>query len=268
MSKKYSNDVVLIKRRNKFARGIAIFLLIVLIANIIFWSGVGISYLLSKNGFSWFRSTTIKVDSLNYYAIVFGEYNSENESLECSIWTASSGGAAYVYQDSTFAVVGMLYENIDDANTVINNFSKDLTYMPKIQQFKSKKFSFAIDDIIPSHKKAVEDYVASIMQSVNKMLNISNKIDTNVLSNVSASSEINLMKSEIKIAKSTIDSINSNYENTYLKNLSNYLIKAEDSLDVCINKLLTSENYSGVCKYCACELFFNFYDLSKILSNN
>ena len=38
---------------------------------------------------------------------------------------------------------------------------------------------------------------------------------------------------------------------------------AEDSIDVCVNKLLVSDNYSNVIKYCACEIFFNYYDFSK-----
>ena len=267
MSKKYSSDVVVIKRKNKFMKGVAYLLLIVLISNFVFWSGVGISYLLSKKGFTWFKSDKIKVDSFNYYAIIFGEYDSEGEALECSIWTSSSGGGAFVYEEQKFFVVGMLYENVDDANTVMDNFSKDLTYSPAIRQFKSLKFSFVINEISPAHKKDVEDVIKLIRNCINLALNISNKIDTNVLSNVSASSEINSIKSEIKIAKSSLNAINSNYNNSYLKEMSNYLTKAEDALDICTNKLLTSENYSGVCKYCACELFFNFYNLSKNIVN-
>ena len=224
---------------------------------------MGISYLLSKNGFTWFKSSKIKVDSFNYYAIVFGEYENENNALECSIWTASSGGGAYIFEDVNYSVVGMIYENIDDANMVMDNFSKDLTYTPIVKQFKSNKFSFLVDNISPAHKKDIDDAINLIRKSINDVLTISNKVDTNVLSNVSASSEINSIKSEIKITKSSLNSLNSAYNNVNVKELSNYLTKAEDSLDVCINKLLTNENYSGVCKYCACELFFNFYNLTK-----
>jgi len=263
MSKIYSQDVSLIKRKNSFMKGFATFLAMLLVANIVFWSGVGISYLLSSKGFTWFRSNKINVNSVNYYAIIFGDFDTESEALECSIWTSSSGGGAYVFEESTFAVVGMIYESIDDANLVISNFSEDLTYSPVVKQYKSTKFSFIVENVSPADKKDIEDVVGLIKTTVDKTLLVSNKIDTNVLSNVSASSEINSIKSEIKIAKSSIDAINSSYNNQYLTELSKYLTKAEDTLDICINKLLTSENYSGVCKYCACELFFNFYNLSK-----
>jgi len=61
MSKIYSQDVSLIKRKNSFMKGFATFLAMLLVANIVFWSGVGISYLLSSKGFTWFRSNKINV---------------------------------------------------------------------------------------------------------------------------------------------------------------------------------------------------------------
>lgn len=263
MSKNYSQDVRLIKRKNKFLKSLGVFFLIVVVSAVIFFGGMGISNLLTIRGFTWFRNNKIAIKSSNYYAIIFGEYSAEQEALDCAIWTATSGGAAYVYNDTKYMVLGQLYDNIDSANLVVENFSSDITYPASVKQFKINKVSFKIDNLKASDKRKIEGGLQLLPDTINEVLNISNKIDTNIISNVSASSEINSLKSEMKIAKASIESINVTYANENLKKYNELFVKCIDSLDVCVNKLLTSDNYSNVCKYCACEIFFNYYDFAK-----
>jgi len=265
MSKIYSQDIKLIRRKNSFLKGFGVFLLVNLILTIIFFGGVGISNLLYSRGFTWFKSNKIILNSENYYVISFGEYDTEKEALDCAIWTGTSGGAAYVYQQEKFLVAGQLYDNVDNANNVLENFSNDLTYSASIKQYKTDKISFKIEGLEAKDKRIIEKNLNLIHKTISNVLEVSNKIDTNVCSNVSASSEINALKSDVKIAKTSLDSVNVNYGSDKLKSFGDLFVKIIDSLDVCVNKLLTSENYSNVCKYCACEIFFNYYDFSKNL---
>lgn len=266
MSKIYSKDVVLIKRKNKLFKKILFVLLTLLVFTAMFFGGVGLSNLLSKNGIIWFKNNKIIVNASNYYVVNFGEFDNEKEALDCAIWTGASGGAAYVYHNQKYLVSGQLYDHVDNANKVVENFSKDITYPASVKQFKTSKVVFKIDGLQAKDKRQIENSIKLITDTINDITSISNNIDTNVYSNVSASSEINLLKSEVKIAKTNIDSINVNYNNSNLQQISDLLLKMVDMLDVCVNKLLTSENYSGVCKYLACEIFFNYYDFTKNLN--
>jgi len=260
MPKIYSHDVKLIKRKSKKMRLFVISLFIMMLILIISFGGIGVSNFLSKKGFTWFKTNKLSITSLNYYVVHFGEFNTEEESVKCSLWTLNSGGSSYIYGADKYLVVAQIYNNVDDANSVIENLSKDLTYTAEIKQFKSQKHYFEVDNISVADKRKLNKSINLTSELINSVLEISNKLDKGILSKVMASSEINSLKSDMKINKTYIDSINSNYNNSQLSKISNIYMKAVDSLDICVNKLLTSENYLSACKYCASEIFFNFYD--------
>ena len=260
MSKTYVNGVKLIKRPNKFFKKLWKLVVFIVICVVVFFGGIGLSSLITNNSFSWTIGEKISLKGINYYAIHFGEFDNKQEAIDCSVWTASSGGAAYIYEGNTYIVLGQIYANIDDANKVVENFNQDLTYEPAIKQFKTKKQSFSVKNISKKDKRKIIDNINLISDTVNKLLIISNNLDKSLCSNVSASSEVNSLKSDVKIAKMELTSLNIDYNSGNILKIINLMIVLEDSLDVCTTKLLNSENYSNACKYCACELFFNFYD--------
>ena len=262
MSKKYKNDIKLIKKNNNFFKRFCIFLLSVIVLTCLFFSGMLIANLLTNNNLNLFNNK-ISIKSINYYAIHFGEFDTEEEALNCSIWTASSGGSAYVFNNGKYMVIGQLYRNIDDANIVLSNLNADLTYVPNIAQYKTKKLQLNINNLSNGDKKDINNDIKLIFNTINNMLKISNNLDKNLISNVSASSEVNTLKSKLKVAKVEVESINVNYNSEDLDKLKNFMISVEDCLDVCTIKLLSGENYNSVCKYCACELFFNYYEFAE-----
>lgn len=260
MPKTYLNEVKLIKRKRRIWSRIWTFILSIIILAVIFFSGFGIAKLLTGADFNWLTGGKIKINSVNYYAISFGEFDDEQLTTNCAIWTANSGGASYIYDNGSSIVIGQIYNNIDDANSVVNGFDGDITYKASIMQFKSKKLSFNIDNITHSDKKCIASDIKCVLNKINEILEISNNLDEGKFTTVTASSKINSIKSEIKVVKSELQLVNSAYSSKGLNDFIGYCIKVEDSLDMCVNKLLTSENVSNVCKYCACEMFFNYYD--------
>lgn len=260
MPKTYLNGTRLIKRKKAIWLKIGIILISIVVLASLFFSGFGIAKLLTGVDFNLFASGKIKIDGINYYAITFGEFDDEQLTTNCAIWTANSGGASYIYERDKSVVIGQIYNNVDDANSVVNGFSDDITYKANIMQFKSKKLTFSIDNVTHSDKKCIVGDIKSVLNKIDEILEISNNLDEGKYTTVTASSKINSIKSEIKVLKSELQLINSTYNNKDLNSFLGYVIKVEDSLDICVNKLLTSENVSNVCKYCACEVFFNYYD--------
>ena len=260
MTKIYSNDIRLIKRKSNFLKIILLILLVTLMVVGILGGSMGLSNLLSKRGFVWFKTDQIKISSMNYYVLHFGEFEKEEDASKCATWTLMSGGSAYVYKTDKYLVSAQIYDNIDKANKVVEGLNGDLNYQPQIKHFKTEKTYFKVSSVSVADKRKLEKIINSVGDVITKVLEISNKLDMGLLSNVAASSEVNSLKSDIKINKTHIDSINATYNNSKLTKLSDYYLRMVDNLDICVNKLLTNENYITACKYCACEIFFDFYD--------
>lgn len=265
MSKSFSNDIKLIKRPHKALKRSLVIFFTLLVGFLLVLGGKTLSHLLIGREFNFFSGRSITIKEMNYYAIVFGEFESKNEALDCAVWTASSGGSSYIYAENTYFVIGQLYKAEDEAIKVVENFSEDLTYKATIKQFKINKVSFKIDDLSKSDRKRIVGTINLIEETISEVLNISNEVDKNQISNVSASSKINSLKSKVKIARMDLLSKNISFNDETLQGYLELFLKIEDSLDVCVNKLLTSDSYNTVCKYCACEIMFDYYDLCKNL---
>lgn len=251
-----------IKKSKKFFKKMIIFIITMVILVGLFFAGKGFANLLTNKNLNLFNSGGIRLKSLNYYAIHFGEFDSEEDAMKCAIWTASSGGAAYVYNQNKYLVIGQIYSNIDDAESVVNGFNKDITYQPSIVKFKTKNLAIDINKVSNTDKNKINNDINLIFKTITNILKISNNLDKSMISTSTASSEINSIKSDIKIAKLELQSINSNYNNNNINKLVSFFVKMEEILDVSITKLLVDENYGPICKNCACEIFFNYYDFS------
>ena len=265
MSKTFSEDVVLIRRPKKILKKIGCFLLILLVMSVLIWGGNILSGLLVGREFNLFSSRKITIPTMNYYAIVFGEFEREEDAKNCAIWTASSGGGAYIYAKTTYLVVGQVYKTEEEAKGVVENFNKDLTYNAEVRKISLNKYSFKIENLNKSDRKDIIEIVGSINETISEILNISNDLDKSVISNVSASSKVNSIKSQIKITKRELEARNIDFQNDALTRIGDVFIKIEDSLDVCVNKLLSSETYNTVLKYCASEILFTYYDFCNNL---
>jgi len=261
MSKIYSKDVRLIKKRGGFIKKLFIFLLIILTISVLIFGGVFLSRLITGTSFFNMNSNEIKLDKKDFYFITFGEFDSAEDCSEISVWVTNSGGAGYVYNDSgKYKIVAQVYNAMSDAENVIKNFPNNISYSANIMRLSANKCTINTDSMIHNDKKQLDNDIKYVFKIFERLLEISNNLDKGVLSAVNAGSKINSLKSEIKIINMRIKSINLANENNEkkLKNFNDFLIKYEDSLDVCINKLLTQENCNNAIKYCACEIAFNY----------
>ena len=263
MSKRYLHDIKLIPRSVKPFKKLGVFFLVLLVLFILTILGHLLANFVVGGGFSWVSGNKIKLNGLNYYLIHFGEYDDEVSASDCLFWTASGGGASYIQKFDKYIVCGQIYTNYDQASLVMDNFGEDLTYEPKLINIRIPKQYLKVDGVSALHKKTISVKVNMVSNIIDEILDISNKLDKNQISKVSASSDINSLKSNVKITALELSSINANYNSDELNKVINFFTLIEDSLDVCTTKLLSLENYSNVCKYCACEIFFNYYDFME-----
>ena len=222
MSKRYLHDVKLIPRPAKPFKKIGLsFVILILCAGLIS-GGYLLSNFLTGGGLSWISGNKIKVNGLNYYVIYFGEYDDKESATDCIFWTASGGGASYVHKLSKYIVCGQLYNNFDDVNLVMENFGEDLTYSPKFMNVKTDKKYIGVDGVTALDKKTITAYLNTTPKIIDEVLNISNRLDKNQISRVSAGSEINSLKSQMKITTLELASINLNYNSGELNKFINF----------------------------------------------
>ena len=260
MPKIYSNDVVLIKKKGGFFKGFLRIMVVLLSIVIMVVGGVFLSNLISGNILN-IDTHSIKIDKKEFFVISFGEYENYQDCSECSVWVTNSGGSGYVLNDNgVYRVSAQVYTRQSDADLVVENFPSDISYEYKILKKSVSKKVFKIENVSKSDKNQILSDINTVFLTLNSLLGVSNDLDKGVISPVNAGSKVNSLKSDIKIANFSIKSINSTYNDKNLTNLYNFLIKFEDGLDVCINKLLTQDSSKSAIKYCACEMIYNYSD--------
>lgn len=252
-----------LKKTSKFRRFlIIIFWIIVCVIILIF--GRFLSYLLTGANFK-FSVNTIKTSELEFYVLSFGEFDNIDDAKSCAIWLENSGGAGYIYKSEKYMVVGRTYFSMDDAKKVKENMGTT-RYDSEIKTIRVKPKKVVVKDLNKSDKKAIIANLHSIEKIIKKVDEVDRSIDRNGDTNVSASGEINSLKTTAKEIRNNINRINVVYANQSLNKIISFCNSLEDSLDLAVNKLLVSKNELSVCKYLLSEIQLNYANLLKDLS--
>ena len=222
----YYDDVKFIKHKRKVPFGImwallplGTFLVVILAlfaADMLHFRGLNI------------LSTTAKTQSMTYYALSFGVYDSEASAQNTAELCIIQGGAGYVLHDSAgYHVLGGVYYTRDECQLVADRIT-GATYEPEVYPIMIKDVKFSGD--------------------------ISINLDEKKLSPTSACTKILKAKSDCTIAINSLNKL----DDLLATHTTNFLLKVVDSLDSLQVSLLGSSPSSQpvryACVYLACEL--------------
>ncbi len=243
----YYDDVKFIKHKRKVPFGImwallplGTFLVVILAlfaADMLHFRGLNI------------LSTTAKTQSMTYYALSFGVYDSEASAQNTAELCIIQGGAGYVLHDSAgYHVLGGVYYTRDECQLVADRIT-GATYEPEVYPIMIKDVKFSGDNA--DEIKSAYSMVSSIISG---LYDISINLDEKKLSPTSACTKILKAKSDCTIAINSLNKL----DDLLATHTTNFLLKVVDSLDSLQVSLLGSSPSSQpvryACVYLACEL--------------
>ena len=262
MPKIYSKDVVLIKRkRGKF---FVLFVGFVICLMLFVFVGGLLSNLLGGNGFvlGFLKRYDIDVNAFNFYAVTMGESESVEELEKISQGVAVLGASGFVWKGDVNYVIGNMYFNESDANNVKNNIKVE-NYNVDVFKIKGKKVRFNIGNIAKSDKKSIENDIKYIVSVGRQVYEISNKLDTSETTYLNVCSFINSIRGEVKLKINDLFRFYTNYASSEIFKIYQSYLLLDNSLESCVELLLTNTSNGHNLKYCLSEIVRIYYDLTQ-----
>ena len=254
------NDVKIIKpkKTKRFVLLKAILALLIFVGFTYFFADA-FSNLLTVGDFSlsiFENSNTIKYKPKPLYALTLGKYNTIEEAEEVANVAGSWGASGYVTQISNvYYVLGSIYATKEDSEIVRSNLQLT-NYNTQTITLEFSKVEFNVETITSKHKKEVLNTLNYLFEIYNQVYNISIKIDKGEITSIAGRSFLNTLKSQVKIKNIDLNKINLSYNNKQLSKICNCLTEIEESLNICVNQLLTNDYINRNVKYCLCEIVF------------
>lgn len=257
MPKSYNRNYAKTKKRKIFKRFFSV-VLILIIAVAILFLGKFLANLLT--GELYVGTNKIKINKTVFYALCFGEFETENDARKCAVWLENAGGAGYIYKGEKYIVVARTYEQESDAKKVLENIGTT-TYDGCVKTFTTKTKNIKIKNLKKIDKKNILNCVRKLDEVVGRISEIDIGIDTNGLTNVSGANNLNTLKTKVGEIRLTLIETNKYYANSAINGLITYCNMILDDIDLAVNKLLVSTNEASVCKYLLTNIQLNYYTL-------
>lgn len=266
MTKKY-DGVKYIKRKRPFAIKFrrlfyCIFVLVVAVAfGQVFASASTGSLNLHVLG----QRDKVKVGKTTYYALDMGHYDNVNDAKTTANIVSQAGGAGFVWKESEtkYVVIGSVYPNESDCEKVVQNLSEN--YKAGVYKITLKKCKFVIEDISKKEQLTIRDIIEFCSGVYEELYNISLDYDTGNISNIAVGAKANSLKSKVMNYKNQIDLLNIKYSSNNLQNIFDTLQYIENSLDLLVNQMLTTENNLNLVKYAFVDILRASFNLRNSL---
>ena len=217
-----------IKRRkfNFFAMvfGILSILLVIFVADFI-------SGKISGNGSILFGGK-IKIASYSIYAVELGEYKDINSAQELATQIKRQGGAGYIHLSGTYHVFVSMYENVKDAEQVVNKLSSSGT--------QAKIFTINV----PSIKFEYKGDQSDVVEAINIYKELYRNLYDMAVALDSGKSSIIKIQTQLKQYMEDVNKEIQIIENYYAKYKDENLLKLFISLNNIKELLITVENFA------------------------
>ena len=257
MPKSYNRNYAKTKKHTFFKRFFSV-VLILLIAVAVLFLGKFLADLLT--GELYFGARGVKINKNTFYALCFGEFDTENDARKCAVWLENAGGAGYIYKGEKYVVIARTYEQESDARKVLEKIGTT-TYDGYVKVFTTKTKNIKIKNLKKTDKKGILSCVKKLDEVVGRISEIDIGIDTNGFTNVSGANNLNTLKTKVGEIRLTLSETNKYYANSAINGLITYCNMILDDIDLAVNKLLVSTNEASVCKYLLTNIQLNYYTL-------
>ena len=269
MSKKvvHYSGVKLVKRKRTKRKKFGVFLFCVLCVGGVVLFATGVPDALKISSFSFlFKSETNVVNAHSYYAVLMGEYGSESEAQAVASGASVVGAGAYVWNtDGKFLVVGNVYKNKADAETVAKNISGN-NYNVSVYEIKYSKLKVDLNNLSSEQELEFVNAINFLDDMFLKVYNYSVKFDKSEIVATVVSSELNTLKSEIKVWASKLDSINSFVPTSFGLSIKNTFVALATEFDSCVLKVINGASVSKDLKYLTTSVAVRKFNLFNNLS--
>ena len=239
----YYDDVKVIKKPfKKRLKSIFIFFLImVTIVGCFFVSNYFSNALTVGNisSFLVYGGSSIKIDEKVYYAVTLGEYSDIHEAEGVALGASTQGASGYVWESEKYYVIGNIYSNYEDANSVVGNL-KDTKYDVSILNISFPKINLNFkDDYENSSIKQIREALEIYDTICENFYNDSIKFDKGEINNVVVSSNSSNLRSEVRVLISNLQNL-LKVSNSKVQTIQNGLIRLDELLNQ--TTLATIEN--------------------------
>ncbi len=271
MSKKalrYSNTK-LVKHKKVGRKKFGVFLLFALCVCFVIFLAAGFSDALTVGSLSFlFGKNKNVIPEHSYYAVLMGQFETESEAQAVASGASVMGAGAYVWHtDGKFLVVGNVYKNKADAETVLKNISGN-NYNVSIHEIKYTKQKVNNKKLADEHNCELVNAICFLDDLFLKVYNYSVKFDKSEIVSTVLSSELNTLKSEIKVWASKLDSINAFVPTNEGLNIKNTYVSLINEFDSCVLKVINGTSVNKDLKYLTTSVAIQKYNLFNSLSAN
>lgn len=239
----YFDDIKVVKRKRGFVRKLFSFLLILCLA---FGVVVSADYIGSFIATGSFSSNIFakKKESITYYLLSLGSFETLDEAQEMAYDSSESGSAGYVWQQEKYFVIASAYKNRKDAEKVLEGIEG---YAPEIIEITCStiKYSEIVDGL--------NDVFADVYT-------ISSRVDKSKMTAVVASSEMNRLKNDVAVMTGKCSAM----QDEKSDEITTILSSLQSSMENASIQLLCNTNYSYIIKNAMVKTVFALYDISQL----
>ena len=271
MSKKvlrYSDTkLIKLKKNNSFKSFFVFIFCLSIFLTVMFVSGA-FSRVLKVNNFSFlFDKNKISVDTHSYYAVTMGQYDSESEAQSVASGVSIMGAGAYVWLNGNkYYVIGNVYDNLTDAETVLKNVSGN-NYDVGILEMKFNKIAFDNENYTTDQKKVILESIKFVDEVFKKCYNYSIKFDKSEVVATVVSSELNTLKGDTTVWAGKLDAINSVIATNETILLKNAYVSINSELDASVLKVIDGSSVNKDLKYLTTAVAVIKYNLYKSINS-
>lgn len=251
MSRKiYHEDVKIIKKplKSKVKLFFSIILFFLIITGIIVSSFYISKSITVGNVGSLFvyGDTDIKINKKTMYLVVLGKYVDKNEAEKVSLGATVQGASGFIWETekNEYLVVGSMYENIADAESVKNNLTQSSNYSVIIEEVVMPKVDLNFDEYENKDVSEIKNAIDFFDTVYADIYNYSIKFDKNEINNLAISSEISELRGKAKGYINKIQSLLS-IPNAKLQVIQQSMIELDELMDSAVIRTIdnTGLNY-------------------------
>ena len=267
MTKNFSSDIVIKKRKKHFLKKLSVFILFVLsLALVVFLADILSTALTAgKFSFAYIKSNSIKIEEKSLYAVTMGKSEDKFQAFNIAGGVSILGAGGYVWEENnTFYVVANIYSTIEDANTIVDGLSTS-NYSVDVLEIKIPNIKLDASQLSKNDKKKIQNSLNRLYSLYEDLYNMAINIDTKNITFIQGGSLVNGYKSECKIIINELNAINASLNLDYITKISNTYVYVAEILDTLVYKLLKDGQLNYIVKNAEIEIVYEIYNLIKSL---
>lgn len=267
MTGKFHSDIKIKKRKTKFFKKLGLFLIFsVSLIFVIFLADV-FSTALTAGSFSFVlnKQNFVSIKEKNLYAITMGESTDKFQAFNIGGGVSVLGAGGFVWEENgKYYVVANIYENSSEANKILNGLNES-NYEVDVMEIKIPRVKLSFENLNGEYVKDIQNALNRLYGLYEDLYNLAINIDTKNITFIQGGSLVNGYKSECKIIYNKLLLINSGYDNSKIKQISDTYVYVIEMLDTLVYKLLKDGQLNYIVKNAEIELVYKLYGLIKTL---